>query len=190
MARHIVFTGPDGAGKSTQVERMARILTTTPRTVLTNRAIRYSTEMEPALPTIMKHLLNSIESDDRENVLVLHDRWNYPEEMIYPKVMANRITPLASLSSVIEQRINELDKKITFVVLNAPPSVLTKRLSGRGGENYIELRHLQGLYDAYKEFAETTSIKRVIYVEDEEKQIKEMLTRNIMDELVTKGVFH
>lgn len=186
MATHIVFTGPDGCGKSTHVQRMASLLA--PRhKVVVNRAVRYDPTYGRALVGIMDHLLDFVEQEDNPGYF-LHDRWNYPEEVIYPRVMAGEITDVAKNAVKIEERINQIPK-IWFVVINAAAETLIERLSSRGGEDYVEMKHLHGLSIAYEHFASSSTIKNLMYVWDNGKTPKELIYRNMVDEMSKKGIF-
>lgn len=191
MARHIVFTGPDGAGKSTHLEMMMNKLMffKDTHTIITARAIRYDRTNPRELPLIMDMLLDSIEKDDRRNTIVLHDRWNYPEEVIYPKVLGGVVSDLAKVSEHIEERINALGDKVFFLVFNAPPHILQERLETRGGEDYIEMKHLRDLSQEYERFAKTSKISNLQYIYDDGTKVQELVYRNFFDELTRKKGF-
>lgn len=143
----VIFEGPDGAGKTTITERVAKILGV-PRikaSVLHDDAKTYTT-------TFNELLAMSLKPD-----IIIRDRWYYPSDTIYNPIVAGRMSVFSSGDiEYIEQQLDNVNTLVIIVV--AETAALVDRIGIRG-DDYIEHSHLTKISEAYSKFILRTKLR-------------------------------
>jgi len=145
----VVFVGPDKAGKSTTINILKE---------------RFDCPILKAVKMPENEALSTIDDfiqRSTKHSLVLWDRCNYPDDLVYSPVIEGAPSTLEKYRYDIEAKFRKLE--LLMVYVKAAYDCLYKRYHKDGGDDYVrKVELLKEVIDRYEEFFRQTTIPYVV----------------------------